>query len=118
MTTHPGRTPRRSRVRWYVAVLLATVAQLAFNLLPIADGWHGLGAGPHVEAVGATAHYAHAEETCAACHVHVVTARPAATVQLPVGYDERPIIRVPGGADAPAAAPTASHRSRAPPTSS
>ncbi|GJG89345.1 hypothetical protein tb265_45260 [Gemmatimonadetes bacterium T265] len=103
-----------------MAVVLATVSQLAFTLLPLVDGWHGLGAGPHVEAAGVTAHYAHAEDTCAACYVGALTVHPTPTVRLAVASDPTPSTRARGGSAPPAAVPTASpsspHRSRAPPT--
>lgn len=115
----PGRPRRQSSWMRYVAVVLATVSQLAFNLLPLVDGWHGFGAGPHIEAVGGTAHYAHAEDTCAACSVRTLNAHPTPTVRLAVGYDQVSSTSA-RGAFAPAAAPTSSatssHRSRAPPT--
>lgn len=102
-----------------MAVVLATVSQLAFNLLPLVEGWHGLGAGPHIEAAGITAHYAHTEDTCAACHVRALDAHPT-TVRLAVGHDQTLSAPARGGAFAPAAVPTSyaasSHRSRAPPT--
>lgn len=118
MTLHPGSSPRRSRWRWYTAVALAIVAQLAFNLLPLIDGWHGVGAGPHIEAVGGTAHYAHAEETCTACHGHVLDAHPTSVVHLAIGYDQVRSTPARAGAFAPHAVLTSSHRSRAPPTTS
>jgi len=103
-----------------VAVVLATVSQLAFTLLPLVEGWHGLGAGPHIEAVGGTAHYAHAEDTCAACYVRALNAHPTSTVRVAVGSDQTLSAPTRGGAFAPAAVPPSfapsSHRSRAPPT--
>ena len=111
--------PRR-RFYWlrYVAVVLATASQLGFNLLPLVDGWQGIGVGQHVEAAGGASHYGHAEDTCAACHMRALSAHAIPTLRLAVGYDQtwRTSAR---GALAPVAAPassaTSSHRSRAPP---
>ena len=116
---HPGRPPRRFPWLRYVTVVLATVSQLGFNLLPLLDGWHGLGMGPHIEAVGGNGHYAHAEDTCVACHVRALNAHPTPTLQIAVGFDPT-WISSGRGTFAPAAAPTSSatspHRPRAPPT--
>ncbi len=95
------------------------VAQLACTLLPLVDGWHGVGAGPHIEAAGRAPHYAHAEDMCTACHVGALTAHPAPTLRVAVDLDptwRSAAIGPFAPADIPLSSATSSHRSRAPPT--
>lgn len=92
------------------------MAQLAGTVLPVLDGWKGLGAGPHVETLGGPAHYAHAEDACVACQGRAVDPRPTITFRLAVGIREVANTHVPGAAVAPVAAPTTRTRSRAPPS--
>ncbi|HEY0779172.1 MAG TPA: hypothetical protein VGD56_14475 [Gemmatirosa sp.] len=113
-----GRTRQWSRWLHHVAVVLATASQLAFSFLPLLDAWHGLSLGPHVEAAGATTHFAHAEDSCPACHVRALDAHATPTLRIAVGADPTRR-RADDGAVAPTTAvtssATSSHRSRAPP---
>ncbi len=119
MIRHPGRPLRRRPWLRYLAVVLATISQLTFTVLPLVDGWHGLGAGPHVEAAGGTSHYAHSEDTCAACHVGALTEHPTPTLRLAVASELtwRTAACGPfGTAVASTSSATSFHHSRAPPT--
>ena len=73
---HTFPTRRRS---WLFAVLalLATTAQLAVALAPLAEGREGR-ATVHVESSGSPRHYQHNDATCAACQarsIHSTTPR-------------------------------------------
>jgi hypothetical protein len=67
---HTSPTRRRS---WFFAVLalLATTAQLAVALAPLAEGREGR-ATVHVESGGTPRHYQHNDATCAACQARSI----------------------------------------------
>jgi hypothetical protein len=89
MRPRPSFTTVRRLDRWLrrTAAVLAVGAQLALVMSGLGEGRAGLGAGPHVEAAGTSAHYAHDEANCAACFarsLHGAAARTPAPA-LPSG---------------------------------
>ena len=98
-----------------VAALIAVAAQLAVALAPLAEGREGASAPAHVDASGTAKHFAHSDDTCAACqaqslHGAVVRApvAPAVIPQRRFAVDARV-------ASIPVADPSSFHLSRAPP---
>jgi len=78
---HPTPTRRRS---WFFAViaLLATTAQIAVALAPLAESREGR-ATVHVESGGTPRHYQHNDATCAACQARSIHS-PATRAELPL----------------------------------
>jgi hypothetical protein len=84
---HTLPTRRRS---WFFAVLalLATTAQLAVALAPLAEGREGR-ATVHMESRGTPRHYQHNDATCAACQarsIHGTTPRALAPLVETVAH--------------------------------
>ena len=81
----PVRRSLRRRPRWFwLALTMFALAQFDIvAVVPFADANEGRSAPSHVEAYGATTHYAHDESNCVVCVARQLVSRTELAVRMP-----------------------------------